>query len=106
MDDGDKLQPRLDSVALEHAVLCADCEVISNSGGETCEICGSRSLLSLGRVLGGGLGSDRAKLVEVTPESLRDGFTVLVNAGANMSLQPWRRRRNGSREQTGTSLLP
>jgi hypothetical protein len=95
MDDGDKLQARLESVALESAVLCADCEVISNSGGESCEICGSRSLLSLGRVLGGGLGGDRARLVDA-PEGLRDGFTVLVNAGATMSLQRWRRRRSGS----------
>jgi len=105
MDDGDKLQPRLDSVALESAVLCADCEIISNSGGETCEICGSRSLLSLGRVLGGGLGSDRARLVDA-PEQLRDGFTVLVNAGATTSLQRWRRRKNAVHGHTGTSLLP
>lgn len=97
MDDGDKLQARLESVALDTAVLCTDCEVISNSGGETCEICGSRSLLSLGRVLGGGLGGDRARLVDA-PDRLRDGFTVLVNAGATMSLQRWRwrRRRSGS----------
>jgi hypothetical protein len=93
MDDGDKLQPHLDSVALENAVLCADCEIISNSGGENCEICGSRSLLSLGRVLGGGLGSERASIVDAPEHS---GFTVLVNAGASMSLQRWRRRRNGA----------
>ena len=92
MDDSDKLQPRLDSVALEHAVLCADCEIISNSGGETCEVCGSRSLLSLGRVLGGGLGNERAKLLDDDPEHLRNAFTVLVNAGAGLSLQ--RRRKS------------
>ncbi len=93
MDDGDKLQPHLDSVALENAVLCADCEIISNSGGENCEICGSRSLLSLGRVLGGGLGSERARIVDAPEHS---GFTVLVNAGASMSLQRWRQRKSGA----------
>ena len=105
MDDGDKLEPRLDSVALETAVLCADCEIISNSGGETCEICGSRSLLSLGRVLGGGLGSERARLVDA-PERLHDGFTVLVNANATMSLQRWRRRRSSTHGFKGKPLLP
>ncbi len=93
MDDGDKLQPHLDSVALENAVLCADCEIISNSGGENCEICGSRSLLSLGRVLGGGLVSERARIVDAPEHS---GFTVLVNAGASMSLQRWRQRKSGA----------
>ncbi len=90
MDDGHQGQPRLNSVALENAVLCADCEIISDSVGEVCEACGSRSLLSLGRVLGGGLGSERAKLVD-PPERLRGGFTVLVNAGASLSL-PGRRK--------------
>ncbi len=103
MDD-DKPQLSLESVALESAVLCADCEIISNSGGETCEICGSRSLLSLGRVLGGGLGGDRARLVD-TPERLRDGFTVLVNANATLSLQRWRRRKSAAGHK-GTALLP
>ena len=51
MDNGDKWALELNSVPLLEAVLCADCEIISNSVGETCEICGSRSLLSLGRVL-------------------------------------------------------
>jgi len=93
MDAGHNPQPRLNSVALEHAVLCADCEVISDSVGEVCAACGSRSLLSLGRVLGGGLGSERARIVD-SPE--HSGFTVLVNAGASMSLQRWRRRKNGA----------
>jgi len=93
MDERHNHQPRLNSLALEHAVLCADCEIISDSPGEVCQACGSRSLLSLGRVLGGGLGSERARIVDAA-ELLRGGFTVLVNAGASMSLQ--RRRKIGT----------
>jgi hypothetical protein len=94
MDDDRMWEPVLNSVPLLEAVLCADCEIISNSGGESCEVCGSRSLLSLGRVLGGCIEGDRATLVEVDPSRFRNGFTVLVNPDASSVLQ--RRRRNGS----------
>ena len=63
MDNGHKWGLELNSVPLLEAVLCADCEIISNSAGESCEICGSRSLLSLGRVLGGCIEGERAALV-------------------------------------------
>jgi len=95
MEDGDSRDPILNSVPLVEAVLCADCEIISNSGGEQCEVCGSRSLLSVGRVLGGCIEGERATLVEVPAERLRGGFTVLVNPGASLSLQ--RRRRSAPR---------
>ena len=93
MDDGDGSGPKLNSLPLLEAVLCADCEIISNSGGEACEVCGSRSLLSLGRVLGGCIAGERATLVESDPDRPRNGFTVLVNPGAQLMLL---RRRNGS----------
>ena len=93
MDESHKWDPILNSVALLEAVLCADCEIISNSGGETCEVCGSRSLLSLGRVLGGCIEGERATLVDVDPGRIRNGFTVLVNPDAANVLR--QRRRNG-----------
>jgi hypothetical protein len=83
----------LSSVSLLEAVLCADCEIISNSAGDRCEICGSRSLLSLGRVLGGSVEGQRAVLVQVDFEVPRNGFTVLVNPAASRMLQQRRRRR-------------
>lgn len=52
------------AICLRNAVLCADCEVISDSAHETCRICGSHSLLSLSRVLGGTLPVQRAQLVD------------------------------------------
>jgi hypothetical protein len=94
MADSHTWEPVLNSVPLLEAVLCADCEIISNSGGESCEVCGSRSLLSLGRVLGGCIEGERATLVDVDPSRFRNGFTVLVNPDAANVLQ-LRRRNNG-----------
>ena len=56
--------PNLNAVCLQNAVLCADCEVISDSPHDTCIVCGSHSLLSLSRVLGGTLPVQRAQLVD------------------------------------------
>jgi hypothetical protein len=93
MDDAHKWGAELSSVPLLEAVLCADCEIISNSAGERCEICGSASLLSLGRVLGGTIEGQRAALVQVDRNAPRNGFTVLVSPAASRMLQ--RRRRHG-----------
>ena len=47
-------QDRIDTnlVRLQSAVLCANCEVISEGLNGHCAGCGSQSLLSLSRVLG------------------------------------------------------
>ena len=45
-------------ITLKHAVLCANCDVISESRNGHCIACGSPSLISLSRVLG------RARLAE------------------------------------------
>ena len=94
MANVDRYEPVLSSVPLLEAVLCADCEIISNSGGETCEVCGSRSLLSLGRILGGCIGGNRAVLVDVDAEAnqLRNSFTLLVNPSATTVLYRPRRK--------------
>jgi len=92
MDEARRWNSELSSVPLPEAVLCADCEIISNSAGERCEICGSPSLLSLGRILGGSIEGERATLVMADHQSQRNGFTVLVNPTANRILQHRRRR--------------
>ena len=56
-------QSDINAVCLRDAVLCADCEVISDSTHETCRVCGSHSLLSLSRVLGT-LPVERVHMVE------------------------------------------
>lgn len=62
MDANEKLE--VNAVCLRHAVLCADCEVITDSPHDICCVCGSHSLLSLSRVLGGTLPVQRAQLVD------------------------------------------
>ena len=44
-----------DTVPLQRAVLCIECETVSRSPHDRCPICGSRSLFSLCRLLGGTL---------------------------------------------------
>src|SRR6202041_335436 len=43
----------LNSISLQNAVLCADCDVVSDSPHDHCLVCGSRSLLNISRLLGG-----------------------------------------------------
>ncbi len=40
-------------IPLQQAVLCANCEVVSDSKNGHCIVCGSPSLLNLARVLNG-----------------------------------------------------
>ncbi len=41
----------VNAVRLQQAVLCADCDVITDSPHDVCLVCGSHSLLPLSRVL-------------------------------------------------------
>jgi hypothetical protein len=50
-----KHQPNENILPLWNAVFCLDCEVISNSRGDECPSCKSRSVVSLARMLGGSL---------------------------------------------------
>jgi hypothetical protein len=90
MDAKQNPEPILNTINLLNAVLCADCEIISDSDGEVCAVCGSRSLLSLGRVLGGSIGDERAVLLPPGEKELRT-FTVLVNRDVSTTLRPSRR---------------
>jgi hypothetical protein len=53
----------LNAVALQNAVLCAECDVVSDSPHDTCLVCGSRSLLNIARMFGGNLPQNRAAVV-------------------------------------------
>jgi hypothetical protein len=54
----------LNSISLQNAVLCADCDVVSDSPHDHCLVCGSRSLFNISRLLGGMLPSKRAILID------------------------------------------
>lgn len=91
MNTGRNPESALNTVPLLNAVLCADCEVISDSLGDVCSVCGSQSLLSLGRVLGGTVGDQRAVLLPEEQSDQRKMFTLLVNRDASTTLRPSRR---------------
>jgi len=59
---------RVNAVALQNAVLCAECDVVSDSPHDRCLVCGSRSLFNIARMFGGNLPQDRAALIP--PETL------------------------------------
>lgn len=61
MSAGGRTEEDLSAVPLLHAVFCVDCENISNSPHETCTVCGSHSLVSLFRMLGGTLRRQKAQ---------------------------------------------
>jgi hypothetical protein len=52
----------LNAVGLQNAVLCAECDVISDSPHDRCLVCGSRSLFNIARMFGGNLPRDRVAL--------------------------------------------
>jgi hypothetical protein len=58
----------LNAVALQSAVLCAECDVVSDSPHDVCMVCGSRSLVNICRILGGKMPKNRA---ELKPEPLQ-----------------------------------
>jgi hypothetical protein len=55
------VEERVSAVPLLNAVFCAGCETISNSQHDACTVCGSHSLTSLHRLLGGALKSPKAQ---------------------------------------------
>ena len=59
----EELRP-LNSISLQNAVLCAECDVVSDSPHDHCLVCGSRSLFNISRLLGGMLPNQRATLID------------------------------------------
>lgn len=57
----------LNAVTLQNAVLCAECDVVSDSPHDVCMVCGSRSLVNICRILGGNMPKNRAKLLKQEP---------------------------------------
>ena len=66
----------LNAVALQSAVLCAECDVVSDSPHDVCMVCGSRSLVNIGRILGGNMPKNRAKLLQAEPLKIRREFVL------------------------------
>jgi hypothetical protein len=55
----------LNAVALQNAILCAECDVVSDSPHDRCLVCGSRSLFNIARIFGWNPPQNRAVLIPV-----------------------------------------
>ena len=64
MNAGAHTDEGLSAVPLHNAVFCVDCETVSNSPHDACTVCGSHSLTSLVRMLGGTLRSQKPPSAE------------------------------------------
>jgi hypothetical protein len=53
----------LNTVRIGNAVLCAECDVLSDSPHDVCLVCGSHSLFNVARIFGGNLPKKRASLI-------------------------------------------
>jgi hypothetical protein len=90
------IRVEVNAVRLQQAVLCADCDVITDSPHDTCSICGSRSLLPLARVLGNTQPTPTPAVQEVvvqSPAVVPDTVFVLTSP---VSHRP-RRRQSATR---------
>jgi hypothetical protein len=67
----------LNAMALRNAVLCAECDVVSDSPHDTCLVCGSRSLFNIARMFGGNLPQNRTALVP--PETMEVRHEVVLS---------------------------
>jgi hypothetical protein len=68
----------LNAVPLQNAVLCAECDVVSDSPNDTCMVCGSHSLFNVARIFGGNLPKQRASLVAQPASEASAREVVLV----------------------------
>ena len=68
------------AVCLQNAVLCAECDCVSDSPHDKCLVCGSHSLFNISRVLGGSLPTNRAAVIEYqSAQSLEEAPEFVLN---------------------------
>jgi len=85
----------LNAVALQNAVLCAECDVVSDSPHDICLVCGSRSLFNIARMFGGNLPKKRASLIAEEPAEIASPAVLLAFPKPH---RPRRRATAGSRQ--------
>jgi hypothetical protein len=85
----------LNAVALQNAVLCAECDMVSDSPHDVCLVCGSRSLFNIARLFGGNLPKERASLIAEKAVEIASPAVVLAFPKSH---RPRRRAAVGSRQ--------
>ena len=78
MKAGADAEERVGAVPLLKAVFCTECETISDSRHDACTVCGSRSLTSLARMLGGTLKSRKAESIEDHVKAAKYDLELIV----------------------------
>jgi hypothetical protein len=91
----------LNAVPLQNAVLCAECDVVSDSPHDVCMVCGSASLFNIAHVFGGKLPGNRTSLVAQQVVEIPSREIVLPFPKPH---RPRRRAMAGSRELTVAAL--
>ena len=91
----------LNSILLQNAVLCAECDVVSDSPNDHCLVCGSRSLFNISRLLGGMLPSQRATLIDPASRSFTPPKRMLKFPRTPRAFNS----RGRTKEQTGAAQL-
>ena len=81
----------LNAICLKKAVLCVDCDVVSDSPHDYCLVCGSRSLFNVGRLLGG-MPKERAKVIDIQQPLASTHSRILTLSISNRA--PLRRHRS------------
>ncbi|HEY6373612.1 MAG TPA: hypothetical protein VIX37_23760, partial [Candidatus Sulfotelmatobacter sp.] len=76
-------------------MLCAECDVVSDSLHDTCLVCGSRWLFNIARMFGGKLPQERASLIAEEPAEITSPAVVLTFPKPH---RPRRRATVGSRQ--------
>ncbi len=95
-------EPRsLNSICLQNAVLCAECDVVSDSPHDHCLVCGSRSLFNISRLLGGMLPSERATLIDPTSRPFTPSKRMLKFPRSPRAFNS----RSRTKEQTSAAQL-
>ena len=84
----------LNTVPLKNAVLCAECDVVSDSPHDVCMVCGSHSLFNVARIFGGNLPRKRAMLI--TQQSIEAPREIHLSFP-----KPHRTRRRATRIEPG-----
>jgi len=79
-------------VPLKNAVLCADCECISESTTDACGVCGGGALVNLGRLLGSAQGEsasaahDSSEFIAREVDTLADPTPRAIHAVPRRSI--------------------
>jgi hypothetical protein len=80
MDGGTRDRSGAEVLHLWNAVICLDCEVISNTTGDECPACKNRSVVSLARMLGG-------SFLAHTVQRSHEGESVLFEVNITVELR-------------------